>query len=69
MITNFRAERLFIFEECSPERRCSVCSHLPRAARPAFREALDCIPFKGKCLRCFLAFVKNITGCKPPTVH
>jgi hypothetical protein len=30
---------------------------------------LDIIPIKGKCLRCFLAFVKNITGCKPPTEH
>src|SRR5262249_2307102 len=67
MIT--RAERLLIFEECVPERKCPLCSHLPRAERPQFRADLDCIPIRGTCFRCFLAFVKNITGCEPPTKH
>jgi hypothetical protein len=64
-----RSERKEIFDYCVPERKCPVCSHWPRAERPQLRAELDCIPIKGTCLRCFMAFVKNITGCKPPTEH
>jgi hypothetical protein len=67
MIT--RAERLEILDYCVPERRCPVRSHWPRAERPQHRAELDCILIKGTCFRCFMAFVKNITGCKPPTEH
>ncbi len=63
-----RADFPLISEMCVPERRCPLCSHLPRSERPAFREELWAIPWH-TCVRCFLAFVKNITGCEPPTVH
>jgi hypothetical protein len=61
-----REERLRWFEDYVLERKCPLCSHLPRAERPQFRAELDRIPIKGTCLRCFLAFVKNISDCEPP---
>jgi hypothetical protein len=60
-----RDKRLDLFKDYVLERRCPLCSHLPRAERPEFREELNCIPIKGTCLRCFLAFVKNISDCEP----
>jgi hypothetical protein len=64
-----RADRLYIFETCFPERRCPICSHLPRAERPAFRESPACIPINGTCLRCFNALVKDIFNMASSEEH
>lgn len=67
MIT--RAERLELFAISAREKDCLVCRDTPRAERAQLRAELWVVPIKGTCLRCINAFVKNITGCEPPTKH
>src|SRR5215470_7982494 len=47
------------FKHHAREKYCVVCSHLPRAERPQFREELDEVPFENICLRCWNAYWKG----------
>jgi hypothetical protein len=65
MITS--AERLRLFKETAPERKCPICSPLASRQAPTATQRALLHSMGRDYLRCFLAFVKNISDCEPPT--